>query len=478
MASLFRLNSRYTLRQQLLLWVIIPMFVLIPLDTTILYNVGIHFVNQSFDESLEDMANDVVAMINESGKSPEAFKMSDETEGVLFSNQYDKTYYAIYSASSTFLSGNQNLPLRARHVAKSKSFKLTEINHQPVRMLMLKSTYQNNAHQTHPYFIVIAETLNKRSNLHSRILLAIILPQIILMLVCGAMLFWGVTQGLAPLNELNNEIAKRSSTQLDPVMLENVPGEAVVLINSINLLMGRLRNAIQAQNQFIADAAHQLRTPIAGIQAQVELALKEEKSQRPLTMISESVFKLTHLVNQLLRLSHNQPEAANVIELAPVNLFTLSQETCAEVIHFALQKHIDLGFESSSRQLTADFEIFGDNQRLKVMLLNLLDNAIRYTPDGGKVTLALTALEDCIELRVEDNGVGIPENEHEMIFERFHRVLDNSQEGSGLGLSIVKEIVILHGADIEVASAGKGTGTIMTIRFKRKIKPSEPQHAV
>jgi two-component system, OmpR family, sensor histidine kinase TctE len=120
--------------------------------------------------------------------------------------------------------------------------------------------------------------------------------------------------------------------------------------------------------------------------------------------------------------------------------------------------------------------VFGDSQRLKVMLLNLLDNAIRYTPDGGKVTLALTALEDCIELRVEDNGVGIPENEHDMIFERFHRVLDNSQEGSGLGLSIVKEIVILHGADIAVASAGKGAGTIMTVRFNRKVKPSEPQH--
>ncbi|EEF25980.1 sensory transduction histidine kinase, putative, partial [Ricinus communis] len=154
----------------------------------------------------------------------------------------------------------------------------------------MKSLYQGQ-----PYFVLIAETLHKRSNLRSRILLAIILPQVLLMLVCCVMLLWGVTKGLAPLNELNDEISKRSSTQLDPVMLKNVPEEAMVLINSINLLMGRLRNAILAQNQFIADAAHQLRTPIAGIQAQVELALKQDQTARPLSMISESVAKLTHL---------------------------------------------------------------------------------------------------------------------------------------------------------------------------------------
>jgi len=469
MANLLRLNSRYTLRRQLLLWVIIPMFVLIPLDTTILYKVGIHFVNQSFDDSLEDMANDVIAMIKESGKNPESFRMSDETEGVLFSNQYDKTYYAIYNSSTAFLSGNLKLPLKVRHASKSKCFKHAEINHQRVRMLTLKSTYQDNAHQSHPYFVVIAETLNKRSNLHNRILLAIILPQLMLMLVCGAMLFWGVTQGLAPLNELNDEISKRSSTQLDPVMLKNVPEEAMVLIKSINLLMGRLRNAILAQNQFIADAAHQLRTPIAGIQAQVELALKQESSQRPLSMIGDSVFKLTHLVNQLLRLSHNQPEAANLIELKPVDLLALAQDSCVEVIHFALRKNIDLGFESHAYQAIPDFEIVGDKSRLKVMLLNLLDNAIRYTPNGGRVTLLLTELESTIELRVEDNGIGIPEAERDMVFERFHRVIDNSQEGSGLGLSIVKEVIALHGASINIESAANASGTVIIVRLRKKV---------
>lgn len=472
MAKLFRLSSGYTLRKQLFLWVTIPMFVLIPLDTTILYKVGIHFVDQSFDDSMEDMANDVIAMINESGKSPQIFKMSQETQEVLFSNQYDQTYFAIYNARGTFLSGNLALPFKSKKLSKNKCFKFLNLNHERVRLLKMKSLYQGQ-----PYFVLIAETLHKRSNLRSRILLAIILPQVLLMLVCSVMLLWGVTKGLAPLNELNDEISKRSSTQLDPVMLKNVPEEAMVLINSINLLMGRLRNAILAQNQFIADAAHQLRTPIAGIQAQVELALKQDQTARPLTMISESVAKLTHLVNQLLRLSHNQPEAANVIELNPVNLFKLAQECCAEVIHFALQKKIDLGFESSESSSTDDFEVVADQQRLKVMLLNLLDNAIRYTPEGGKVTLSLLSHAQMIELRVEDNGVGIPETEHEMVFERFHRVLENSQEGSGLGLSIVKEIVILHGASIEVSQVGDGPGTIMTVRF-RKQRPHAGQRNV
>jgi len=467
MNRLFKLSEGRTLRRQLFLWVTIPMFILVPLDTTILYKVGNHFIEQSFDEMLEDIANDVIAMISESGKSPEKFSMSTESQTVLFSGKDDKTYFAIYDAQGHYLSGDSALPFSLKDTLNHRHLRYAKAHGEVVRLLNLKSKIVDHLNQPHTYYVLIAETVNKRNDLRGRILLAIVLPQLLLLLVCSVMLLAGVTKGLRPLHELNEEIAKRSSTQLEPVMLNNVPEEAMVLINSINLLMGRLNNAILAQNQFIADAAHQLRTPLAGIQAQLELALRQDQSQHQLGMISESVTKLTHIVNQLLRLSNNQPEAANIIVLKPVNLLTLAQDACVDVIHFALQKNIDLGLESSGEGPLPDFTISADKQRLKILLVNLLDNAVRYTPEGGKVTLSVIAQEKWIDINVEDNGIGIPEQEHAMVFERFHRVLNHSQEGSGLGLSIVKEIVALHGASISVSAGAQGVGTLMSVRFQR-----------
>lgn len=467
MNRLFKLSQGRTLRKQLFLWVTIPMFILVPLDTTILYKVGSHFIEQSFDEMLEDIANDVVAMISESGKSPENFRMSTESQTVLFSDKDDKTYFAIYDAKGHYLSGDAALPFNIKDTLNHRHLRYAKAHGEVVRLLTLRSKIVDPLNQAHTYSVLIAETVNKRNDLRSRILFAIILPQLLLLLVCSVMLLAGVTKGLRPLHELNEEIAKRSSTQLEPVMLNNVPEEAMVLINSINLLMGRLNNAILAQNQFIADAAHQLRTPLAGIQAQVELALRQDQPQHQLGMISDSVTKLTHIVNQLLRLSHNQPEAANIIALKPVNLLALAQDACVDVIHFALQKNIDLGLESSGDGPLPDFTISADKQRLKILLVNLLDNAVRYTPEGGKVTLSVIALDKWIDVKVEDNGIGIPEQEHAMVFERFHRVLNHAQEGSGLGLSIVKEIVALHGASITVSAGAQGVGTVMSVRFQR-----------
>lgn len=477
MTRWLKFGQGHTLRKQLFLWVTIPMFILVPLDTTILYQVGTHFIDQSFDDMLEDMANDIGAMISESGKSPAVFRMSLDSQTALFSNKYDKTYFALFDAQGHYLSGNAKLPFEQRNTAPHKHVTYAKVHGEIVRLLKVKSTSVDQLGHSHPYYILIAETVNKRNDLRSRILLAIILPQLLLLLVCSVMLLAGVTKGLRPLHELNEEIAKRSSTQLDPVMLNNVPEEAMVLINSINLLMGRLSNAILAQNQFIADAAHQLRTPLAGIQAQLELALRQDQSQHQLGMISESVTKLTHIVNQLLRLSNNQPEAANIIVLKPVNLLTLAQDACVDVIHFALQKNIDLGLESSGEGPLPDFTISADKQRLKILLINLLDNAVRYTPEGGKVTLSVIAQEKWIDIKVEDNGIGIPEQEHAMVFERFHRVLNHSQEGSGLGLSIVKEIVALHGASISVSAGAQGVGTLMSVRFQRPSNDALPHMA-
>lgn len=456
------------MRKQLLLWVSLPMFALIVIDTTILYQIGVGIIKQSVDQGMEDVAKDVLAVIQASGKSPDVYVMPKETHDVLFSSNIDKTTYAIFDAQGNYLIGDSNLPFVGYETSlKAAYFSFISLKNEKMRLLKLKFVHPNGSQVPSIFYLQIGETLNNRHLLESRILAAIIIPQVILMVASVGLLMWGVTKGLNPLKELNSELSKRSDRQLEPIQFDRVPQEATQLIVSINGLMDKLKHAMHARNRFIADAAHQLRTPLAGMSAQVELALQQNNQSHALKMVSKSANVLVHLVNQLLQLSYNQPEAANVIEFKPVDLFLLAKEVCTELAHYAFSKSIDFGFECASENDSHTYIIAGDVSRLRIMLHNLLDNAIRYTPAEGRVTVSLRKAEPDIVLSVEDNGIGIPYSEKEKVFERFHRVLDNAQEGSGLGLSIVKEVLDLHKAQIRVLTPTDGRGTLMQVVFNQ-----------
>jgi two-component system, OmpR family, sensor histidine kinase TctE len=456
-----------SLRRQLLLWIAIPMCILIPLETTILYRIGIHFIDRSFDADLIDMGDDLISLL-EISKSPlTKFTFNKEIKRVLFTDQYDKTYFAIYDENGKFVNGNEGLIFNSlgNNYKSERYFSYSKVNHELVRVLTIKTKLENTGSQLRYVYILIAETLNKRVSLSRQILLGIILPQVILLLVTMGMLQLGISKGLNPLRELNDVIAKRSDKQLNPVQLSDVPEEAKQLIESINILLAKLRFAVESQNRFIADAAHQLRTPLAGIQAQMELVKSQKDNSQQFEFINSNVKKLIHLVNQLLKLARIQPEAAISLNSKPVDIFILAKEICSDLFPFAYSKNIDLGFEFISPHNSNNYVVWGDYERLKVMLINLIDNAIRYTPNHGKVTARVDETEDEIILQVEDNGLGIPEAERDKVFERFHRVIENSQEGSGLGLSIVKEIANLHNATVSINSPANGVGTIMLVTF-------------
>ncbi len=456
-----------SLRKQLLLWIAIPMCILIPLDTTILYRLGIHFIDRSFDADLVDMGDDLISLL-EISKSPlSKFTFNKEINRVLFTDQFDKTYFAIYDKNGKFVNGNEGLIFDrlGSNYKSEKYYSYSKVNHELVRVLTIKTKLESTESQFRYVYILIAETLNKRISLSHQILLGIILPQVILLLVTMGMLQLGISKGLNPLRELNNVIAKRSDKQLDPVQLSNVPEEAKQLIESINTLLAKLRFAIESQNRFIADAAHQLRTPLAGIQAQMELVKNQKDNSQQFEFINSNVKKLIHLVNQLLKLARIQPEAVNSLNSKPVDIFILAKEICSDLFPFAYSKNIDLGFEFISHHNSNNYVIWGDHERLKIMLMNLVDNAIRYTPNHGKVTVRVDETHDEVILQIVDSGLGIPEAERGKVFERFHRVIENSQEGSGLGLSIVKEIANLHNATVSINSLVNEAGTIMLVKF-------------
>jgi two-component system sensor histidine kinase TctE len=314
--------------------------------------------------------------------------------------------------------------------------------------------------------IQTAETVTARTDFARQIMLGMMLPQMTLILLAALAVWYGVGRGLAPLTALQREIAQRSHRDLSALPEEQSPQEVRPLIHAMNGLLERLSQALAAQQRFIADAAHQLRTPLAGIRTQSELALRQTQSgdaQNTLRQLQTATEQTTRLINQLLSLARAEPGAERARTAEKLDLARLARETTMEWVPRALARDIDLGFDSP----LAVARVEGDSLLLKEMLNNLLDNAIRYTQAGGQVTVRVSPdtrdVTRLFTLSVEDSGPGIPENERERVFERFHRVLGTGVEGCGLGLAIVREIAQAHGGDASLTSGASGGGTLVRI---------------
>jgi len=229
-------------------------------------------------------------------------------------------------------------------------------------------------------------------------------------------------------------------------------------------LLQRLSKTLAAQQRFVADAAHQLRTPVAGIKTQTELALRQSPPEDVQTILSQlhtATEQTTRLINQLLSLARAEPGTERAFAMEHLDLNQLGREVTTEWVPHALAREIDLGFDGSQ----ASAMIEGDAFLLKEMLNNLLDNAIRYTQDGGQITVRIKPARDKVVLSVEDNGPGIPETDRERVFERFYRVLGTGVEGCGLGLAIVREIAQNHAAETTLESGANGKGTVIKVIF-------------
>jgi two-component system sensor histidine kinase TctE len=309
----------------------------------------------------------------------------------------------------------------------------------------------------------VAETWVKRNELAREILLSVVVPQLLLILTAGIVVWLGVVRGLAPLKRLQRALSARSHRDRSPVVVDHVPGEVSPLVHSINELLARLDGALTLQSRFIADAAHQLKTPIAALKTQLEVTQRETDPERMRHSLRESyagLERLSRLVSQLLSLARNEPEAAGEIPLAPLDLNALALEVATGWVPEALKKRIDLGFEGSPGPAM----MRGDPVRLRELLDNLLDNAVRYSREGGRVTVRVSG-QPAPAVEVNDDGPGIPAEERERVFRRFHRLLGSSVEGSGLGLAIAQEIARLHGGEIGLRDDIDGIGNTFSVSF-------------
>jgi two-component system sensor histidine kinase TctE len=436
------------LRTQLLAWVLAPLLILLAADTFVSYWVALSFAQRAYDRSLVEIAREISLHLRRTNGALE-LDLSEDARKVLLSDPADRIWFSVAAPDGRRLAGDE-IPAGPA----SAPFYDTHMGGASVRVVALRVPGNGAT-------VRVAETETKRTELAREILISVIVPQLLLILIAGAVVWVGVVRGLSPLERLRHALASRSHRDRSPVGPHNVPGEVMPLVQSINELLARLDRALTLQSRFIADAAHQLKTPIAALRTELELALREsdpERARQSMASAHTGLERLSRLASQLLSLARNEPEAASAVALVPLNLDALALEVAKEWVPAALQRGIDLGFEGSGGPTM----MRGDPVRLRELLDNLLDNAVRYTREGGRITVRVTPGRT---LEVSDDGPSIPPAERARVFERFHRLLGSSRDGSGLGLAIAQEIARIHGAEIELREDADGIGNSFSVAF-------------
>lgn len=300
-----------------------------------------------------------------------------------------------------------------------------------------------------------------RQELAEHFLEALLTPLLYGLPLLGAWIWFATWRGLRPLDELAAELGRRAPEHLDPVEPAAAPREIRPLLDALNTLFGRVGQALDNERRFTADAAHELRTPLAAIAAQAKVAVRARDAaerDHALAQLTTSARRASHLVEQLLTLARLDPAAE--LPRGALRLDTLAAEVCADHGAAALEKEIALELDAP-----APVVVSGNAGMLRILLRNLIDNAVRYTPSGGKVGVGVTATFGAVLLTVSDSGPGIPADQRANALRRLHRLAGQEIEGSGLGLSIVARIAELHHARLELADGSGRSGLCVRLMF-------------
>lgn len=437
---------------------LIPLLALLSLSVVVDYRTALRLANDAYDHALLGSAIALVSRLERTDSDTLVeVDLPPAADAILRFDPYDRVYYAVVNRQGRLIAGDAALlPLAAGAEAGPPRFADVRIGGDAVRAVALG--YASEKIQA---AVVVAETAHKRDSTAASILRAAIWPSLLLLASALALVYFGVRFALRPLDTLGAAIARRPATDLSPVPDVAIPAETRPLVTAINRLMANLRQASRAQQVFLSNAAHQLRTPLAGLQTQLELTAQQLPGEvRPrLQRLQDAVQRLIHFINQMLALARSSKEAAAAAELQAVALGGLLEDCASQFLDAALAKGIDLGFEP------APARVLGSPWMLRELLANLVDNAIAYTPPGGRVTVRCANGAGRVLLEVEDDGPGIDAAEREKVVERFYRAAGTTGEGSGLGLAIVREVAERHDARLTLAPGPQGRGTLARVSF-------------
>lgn len=475
MVKLFQREQR-SLFGEILDWMLTPLLLLWPVSLALTWLVAQNIAGRPFDRGLESNAQ-ALAQLVKSDQQRMYFNLPLPAREILRADEADLIYYQVLGSKGEFISGERDFPLppdEEKTLPGEVRLRDDEMRGADVRVAY--TWVRVDIPGAKPVLVQVGETLEKRSVLATEIIKGVMLPQFVILPLAVLLVWLALARGIQPLNQLEERIRLRKPDDLSPLDDHAVPLEVAPLVASINDLLTRLKESIATQKRFLADAAHQLKTPLAGLRMQADLAQRADSSadelKQSLKLIGRASIRATHTVNQLLSLARAESGSTNIAR-APCDLVALVSDVIQDSLPRAMDKHIDLGYEGVDAG-SGGARINGNATLLKEMVRNLVDNAINYTPSSaeqpGVITLRLLIdrLGKVVVLQVEDSGPGIPESERDLVFQPFYRALGTEADGSGLGLPIVMEIAHLHAATVTLEDAYPGKaapGARFTVRF-------------
>jgi len=415
---------------------------------------------KAFDLGIEDNMRGLATLASvRDGKV--VLDVSEQTQRMLENNTLDSIFFQVIGANGEYIGGNAHLPLPTSD-SNDPTFIDSKLNQDEIRLGTMKQEISGDGVQTH-FYIQVAQTLRGRYHAFYFTLFDFIETLVLTSLLIAVSVWWCVRRSLMPLEKIKRNLIERGPLDFRPLDETPVAIELRPLVQAFNTLLSCLDNDMNVQRRFLENAAHELKTPLAGLKTQIELTMRESNPQKRSSLLSDikvSVDRTSNLSKKLLAVSNASALRAQTRGFTRCDLVKISEDVILAYLPEADAKSIDLGFVSDDQSAI----VMGDSSALYELVANLVENAIRYSTKGGKVTVQVN---DGLTptLSVADDGRGIPVELREQVFERFYRVLGTKVEGSGLGLAIVKEIAETHHAKIRVESGPNDQGTIISIFF-------------
>lgn len=455
-----------SLRRRVGWWLLPPLVVLLSINAYLSYRAALEVVNRAYDRSLTAS----ISAIGERTHSQNG-EISVDIPYAAFeffqSGAQERVFYRVTDPAGRAITGYPDLPVPAALPDDGRVVIINAVYHgDAVRVAALrKRLYDPALGAQDSVLIAFAETLDSRTALAREMFFDSLRRQLLLVGLGVVLLLLALSSAFRPLLALRDRVRERSEEDLTPVPQQDVPSEVRPLIDAINHHVDRISAMLQARKRFLADAAHQIRTPLAVLGTQAEYGLRQAdpaEMRRTFAGLIHSIGSAQRLANQMLALSHAEAINGLILERDAVDVDALVRDVALELSPLAVRKGVDLGFETSGAAATVD----GNASMLHEMVSNLIDNAIRYTPADGHVTAQVARDAEEIVIRVRDDGPGIAPAERERVFQRFYRILgQGDSEGSGLGLPIVREICSAHGGRLALRDGPQGKGLEVEVRL-------------
>jgi len=464
-------------------WLLVPLLLLWPMSVVVIWVAAQGIANRPFDRELGETARLLARRVSLQAGSPPLARINlpDASAALLRGDSNDSLFFQVLGTRGERIAGDRDLPVPNEVPIPGADVRFRDdmVDERPVRVayLWVPMAPQQGAK---PPLVQVAETLDKRSQLATEIARGVMLSQFAILPLAVLLIWFALTRGLRPLDVLQRHIRQRASSDLSPIDGRSVPEEVTPLVGAINDLLARLDRSIAAQKHFLADAAHQLKTPLAGLRMQAELAQRDAAEnggdpkavRRSLQQIARSSQQAAHMVNQLLSMARAE-DIGEARRVQPFNLVAVVTEAVRDFVPRALAKGIDLGYEGPAAGDAQAPRVVGEAVLVREAVRNLVDNAVQYTPGGGTVTARVLTdpYGQVVVVQVEDNGPGIPEGERDLVFQPFYRALGTEVDGSGLGLAIVREVAERHSGTVSIEPThprADSPGTRVSLRLPLK----------